>query len=136
MYQCILNVPLWNNWSKVTYSQVHGSPVLKALLFQSFYWTSATRFAELLQFWQDPKCGRPRTFWRKHLVFHWRKTPFFVFTNTYTHTHTHTYIYVYYIYIYIYIIYIYIIYISIYIYIYIYINVLSEKMYYLKYTYY
>ena len=26
-YQCILNVPLWNDWSKVTYSQVHGSPV-------------------------------------------------------------------------------------------------------------
>ena len=36
MYQSILNVPLWNNWSKVTYLQVHGSPVLKALLFQSF----------------------------------------------------------------------------------------------------
>ena len=30
MYQCILNVPLWNDWSKVTYSQVYGSPVLKA----------------------------------------------------------------------------------------------------------
>ena len=36
MYQCILNVPLWNDWSKVTHSQVHGSPVLKAFLFQSF----------------------------------------------------------------------------------------------------
>ena len=31
MYQCILNVPLWNDWSKVTYSQVHGPPVRKAL---------------------------------------------------------------------------------------------------------
>ena len=30
MHQCILNVPLWNDWSKVTYSQVHGSPVFKA----------------------------------------------------------------------------------------------------------
>ena len=29
MYQCILNVPLRNDWSKVTYSQVHGSPALK-----------------------------------------------------------------------------------------------------------
>ena len=38
MYQCILNVPLWNDWSKVTYSQVHGSPVLKTHLLQSFYW--------------------------------------------------------------------------------------------------
>ena len=37
MYQCILNVPLWNDWSKVTYSQVHGSPVLTTLLLQSSY---------------------------------------------------------------------------------------------------
>ena len=29
MHQCILNVPLWNDWSYVTYSQVHGSPVLE-----------------------------------------------------------------------------------------------------------
>ena len=29
MYQCILNVPLLNDWRKVTYSQVHGSPLLK-----------------------------------------------------------------------------------------------------------
>ena len=36
MYQCILNVlnvSLWNDWSKLTYSQVHGSPVLKALYY-------------------------------------------------------------------------------------------------------
>ena len=33
MYQCILNVPLRNDWSKVTYSEVHGSPVLKALVY-------------------------------------------------------------------------------------------------------
>ena len=50
MYQCILNVPLWNDWSKVTYSQVHGSPVLKALSFESLFWISATTFAELIQF--------------------------------------------------------------------------------------
>ena len=75
MYQCILNVPLWNDWSKVTYSQVHGSPVLKTLLLQSFWWISATRFAELIQFWQDPKCRRNRTFWRKN----WRKISYFVF---------------------------------------------------------
>ena len=31
------------------------------------YWISATRFAELIQFWQDPKCRRNRTFWRKKL---------------------------------------------------------------------
>ena len=35
MYQCIPNVPLSNDWKKVTCSQLHGSPVLKALLFQS-----------------------------------------------------------------------------------------------------
>ena len=29
MYQGILNVPLWNEWSKVRYSQVHGFAVLK-----------------------------------------------------------------------------------------------------------
>ena len=75
MYQCILNVPLWNDWSKVTYSQVHGSPVLKTLLLQSFWWISATRFAKLIQFWQDPKCRRNRTFWRKN----WRKISYFVF---------------------------------------------------------
>ena len=76
MYQCILNVLLWNDWSKVTYSQVHGSPVLKTFVLQSFYWISATRFAKLIQFWQDPKgrknCG-------KKLVFHWRKISYFVF---------------------------------------------------------
>ena len=41
MYQHILNVLLWNDWDKVRYSQVYGSPVLKALLFQSssgFLW--------------------------------------------------------------------------------------------------
>ena len=34
MYQCVLNVPLWNDWSKVTYSQVQGSPVHKALFYK------------------------------------------------------------------------------------------------------
>ena len=64
MYQCKLNVPLWNDifTSKVTYSQVHGSQVLKALLFQSFQRISAVRFVELIQFWQDPKCRTPSTF--------------------------------------------------------------------------
>ena len=38
------------------------SPVLKALSFQSFYRISATRFAEHVQFWQDPKCRNPGTF--------------------------------------------------------------------------
>ena len=79
MYQYILNVPLWNDCSKVTYSQVHGSTVLKTLSLQSFWWISSTRFAELIQFWQDPKCRRNRTFWRKSLVFHWRKISYFVF---------------------------------------------------------
>ena len=50
MYQCILNVPLWNDWSKVTYSQVQGYPVLKALSFEGLFWISATTFAELIQF--------------------------------------------------------------------------------------
>ena len=40
MYQCIPNVPLWNDWSKL-----HGSPVLKAVLLQSFQWISATRIS-------------------------------------------------------------------------------------------
>ena len=56
MYQCIiLNVPLWNDWSKVTYLQVHGSSVLKALSFKSLNWISMTKFSELIQFLQDPK---------------------------------------------------------------------------------
>ena len=34
MWQCILNLPLWNDWSKVTYLQVHGSPVLKLFYYK------------------------------------------------------------------------------------------------------
>ena len=41
------------------YSQVHDSPVLKALSFQSLNWISATTFAELIQFGLDPKLGGP-----------------------------------------------------------------------------
>ena len=69
MYQCIiLNVPLWNDWSKVTYLQVHGS---SALSFKSSNWISATIFAELIiQFGQDPKVRQARTFWREN-VFYW-----------------------------------------------------------------
>ena len=32
MCQCILNIPLWNDWYTV-----YGSPVFRALLFQSFW---------------------------------------------------------------------------------------------------
>ena len=70
----------FSDWSKVTYSQVHGSPVLKPLLLQSFWCISATRFAELIHFWQYPKWRRNRNFWRnKNLVFHWREISYFVF---------------------------------------------------------
>ena len=48
MYQCILSVPVWNDRSKATYSQVHGSPVLKTFSFKSLNWVSATIFAELI----------------------------------------------------------------------------------------
>ena len=53
MYQCILSVRLWNDWSKVTYSQVHGIPVLKALSFKSFSWISATAFADIYCFIEE-----------------------------------------------------------------------------------
>ena len=79
LYQCILNVPLWNDWRKVRYSKVHDSPVLKALLLQSFQWISAIRFAELISFWQDPKCIRNRTFRRRNFVFPWTMIWYFVF---------------------------------------------------------
>ena len=46
------------NEYKVTYSEVHRSPALQALLFESFRWISATRFAGLIQLSQDPKCKR------------------------------------------------------------------------------
>ena len=59
MYQWILNVPLWNDWSKVTYSQVHGSPVFKNLSFESLNWISVTRSTKFIQFWEGPKCKRP-----------------------------------------------------------------------------
>ena len=103
MYQCILNVPLWNDWSTVTYSQVHCSPVLKAPSFKSFSWISAKTFAEFIQFWQNPKLRRPRTFEREILVFHWRKVSYlkfsyifliFKFRMGYT-SKTHIYIYIY-----------------------------------------
>ena len=72
MSQCIVNVPLWNDWSKVTYSYVYGSPILKISSFKSFNWICATIFAELIfcAYW---KLGTLKTFWREHLVFHWRK---------------------------------------------------------------
>ena len=38
MCQCILDVPQWNDWRNVTYSEVHGSSKLKALSFESFNW--------------------------------------------------------------------------------------------------
>ena len=109
MYQCILNVPLWNDWSKVTYPQVHGSPVLKALVLQSFSWISATRFAELIQFWQDLKCRRNRTFWRKkfnvllekdfifrfHIYFSASFASYFLVSDAYIHIYTYIYIYIY-----------------------------------------
>ena len=39
------------------------------------FWDKITR----AQNWQDPKCRRNRTFWRKSLMFHWRKISYFVF---------------------------------------------------------
>ena len=117
MYQCILNIPLWNDWSKVKYSQVHGSLVLKVFLFKSLNWISAKIFAELIQFGQDPKLRRPRNFWLKTLKFHWRKISYFNFTY-YTFIYIYIYIYIYHIY-YTYFTYIYILWI-LYIYIYIY----------------
>ena len=98
MYQCILNVPLWNDWSKVKYSQVHGSLVLKLFLFKSLNWISAKIFAELIQFGQDPKLRRPRSFWLKTLKFHWRKISYFNFTYyTFIYIYIYTYTYIIYI---------------------------------------
>ena len=70
IYQYILNVPLWNDWSKITYSEEHGSPVFKTLSFKSLNKISARIFAELIHFGQDPKLRRPRTFWKESLVFY------------------------------------------------------------------
>ena len=39
--------------------------MLKTLSFRTFNWVSATRPAVVIQFWQDLKCRRPRTFWRR-----------------------------------------------------------------------
>ena len=38
MYQCILNKPLWSDWSGGLCSLVHGSPVHKALSSKSLNW--------------------------------------------------------------------------------------------------
>ena len=145
MYQCILNVPLWNDRSKVAYSQVHGSTVLKALSFKSLNWISATTFAEFIQFDQDPKLRRPRTFWRENLVFHWGKISYFNFTDVYIYIYRlyisniciymliYIYVYILCIYMYVYMyIYIYIIYFK---YMYIYVNIYIHMCIYYVYIY-
>ena len=72
MYQCILNEPLWNDWNKLTYSKVHGSPVLKALPYQSFLCVSATSFAELIHIWGRSKMYEFQNFLtKKNLVLRW-----------------------------------------------------------------
>ena len=116
---------------------VHSSKLLayfsmSVIFRRSFKTAIFSRFLNMdivmSQFLQDPKCRRPRTSWRKNLVFHWKKISYFV-------SHIHTYIYIY---IYneiwnneiwnIYIIYNYIyIYIYIYNYIYIYIYIYEQK---------
>ena len=65
MYQYIPNVPLQSHWSKVTYSQVHGSSMLKTLSFQSVYWISTIRLSEMIKFWQDLKFRKPKTYCKK-----------------------------------------------------------------------
>ena len=95
MHQCILNVPLWNDWSKVTYSQVHGSPVLKALSLKSLNWISAAKFAEIIQLGQDPKLRSPTKIWRKISYFNFTYVNMSVSAIAHTKaeidTHTHIY---------------------------------------------
>ena len=80
-----------NIFTSTWFSSAQNSFITKFLLI------SATRFAVLIQFWQDSKCRRNRTFRRKNLVFHWRKISYFVFIYIYI------YIYIYIIFIYVYI---------------------------------
>ena len=97
--------------------------MLKALSFKSLNWLSATRFAEVIQFRQDQKFRRRRTFSREKLVFHWKKVSYFNFTDI---TYIYIYIYISLIYIhciYIYILYHYILYTYLYIYICVYISI-------------
>ena len=54
--------------------------MLKNHSFKSLNWIPVTIFAELIQFGQDPKLRRPRTFWRERLMFHWRIISYFNFT--------------------------------------------------------
>lgn len=55
MSQCILNVPQCNDQNKVTYSQADDCPQLKSHSFESFNRIFATKFAEVIELWQDPK---------------------------------------------------------------------------------
>ena len=50
------------NFLDVTLNLTTGSPMLKTLSFKSFNWLSATRFAVIIQFWQNLKCRRLRSF--------------------------------------------------------------------------
>ena len=51
MCHYIPNVPLWHDWSKVTYSKVHGSVVLKTNLFKRFNWISVTSSCKIESVW-------------------------------------------------------------------------------------
>ena len=51
--------------------------------FKSLTWISATRFAEFIQFGQNPKLRKPRTFWGENLVFPWRKISYLKFSYIY-----------------------------------------------------
>ena len=92
MHLCLLNLPQRNDWSKITFRQVHGSSVLKTLSFKSLNWISAAIFAELIQVGQGSKHRKSRTFWRKNMVFHGRKISYFILTYIYIYTYKHTHI--------------------------------------------
>ena len=75
MCQCMLNVPLWNEWKKATYKQVHGSPVLRALksIFLVNFCNKCLRAQTVLV---RSKLQEAQNF---QIVFHWRKCSCFVF---------------------------------------------------------
>ena len=50
------------NWKVFTLSSLN--------FFECFNWISATRLAEQIQFWQDPKFRRHISFWRNLSIFH------------------------------------------------------------------
>ena len=88
--------------SSVIWFKLYGSSVLKDASFKSLSRISATTFGEFIQFGQNPKLRRPRTFWVEKFTVSLKKD--FIFqVHLYLFASSAFYFQVSYIYIYMYV---------------------------------